>query len=310
MAVTYLPRADPFIDPCWDPVFKCIFAKDTPQSKKILSSLLSAILGREVEILDIAVNEAPLSRLTDRQIRYDVNCVLDKREKLNVEITLYPTASEVYKMEYYLGRLYTSQELRGAEYSYNSLRQCYQVSILAKRNLFKDRHYYHRFIYYDPERGLSFGGRTAIHTLELKKLSRAAEKPVSEMNAREKWGVYLACCTDPGKQELLRELIETEEGIGMAEAAIRGFTAEEVAYFHQISKEKYELDMRAHQHEAWKKGEAAGRAKGRAAGLVRGAAKGGMSARLEIARKLKARGWSVTEIAEDTGLPPDTIEKL
>ena len=32
--------------------------------------------------------------------------------------------------------------------------------------------------------------------------------------------------------------------------------------------------------------------------------------KLEIARKMKARGWSVAEIAEDTGLSPETIAKL
>jgi hypothetical protein len=32
--------------------------------------------------------------------------------------------------------------------------------------------------------------------------------------------------------------------------------------------------------------------------------------RLEIARKMKARGWLLADIAEDTGLPFDAIEKL
>jgi predicted transposase/invertase (TIGR01784 family) len=32
--------------------------------------------------------------------------------------------------------------------------------------------------------------------------------------------------------------------------------------------------------------------------------------KLEIARKMKAKGWPLPEIAEDTGLPVDAIEKL
>jgi hypothetical protein len=32
--------------------------------------------------------------------------------------------------------------------------------------------------------------------------------------------------------------------------------------------------------------------------------------KLEIARKMKARGWLLADIAGDTGLYPETIEKL
>ncbi|GHV84532.1 hypothetical protein AGMMS50230_01400 [Spirochaetia bacterium] len=55
----------------------------------------------------------------------------------------------------------------------------------------------------------------------------------------------------------------------MAADVISGFTAAEVAFFHEMSVEKYELDMRAHAQEAEEIGEARGRAEGEARGEAR-----------------------------------------
>ncbi|GHV84534.1 hypothetical protein AGMMS50230_01420 [Spirochaetia bacterium] len=58
---------DPIIDPCWDPVFKSIFTRDTTQSEIARKKLLSAILEEPVKELSISANEPPVSRLDQRQ---------------------------------------------------------------------------------------------------------------------------------------------------------------------------------------------------------------------------------------------------
>jgi len=50
--------------------------------------------------------------------------------------------------------------------------------------------------------------------------------------------------------------------------------------------------------------------KGKEEGLEQGIEKGRMEKNLEFAQKLKARGRPFDEIAEDTGLSLDVIEKL
>ena len=315
-------KPDPLIDPCWDPVFKSIFTRDTPQSQKALRGFLSAVLGCRIEALTVVSGESPVSKLTDRQIRYDINCLLDGRWKANTEMTRYPAGGEPLKIEYYLCRLFTSQELRGTELAYGDLQRCCQVSIFARRNLFKDRHYYHRFIYYDPERGISLGGRTEVITLELKKLAGIAEKPVRAMSALEKWCVYFACYTDERKREVIREIAESGEDIAMADAAVRSFTAAEVEFFHQISKEKYEVDMRTRAAEArererakgmkrgLKDGLKKGMERGLADGLRRGLAEGFERAQYESARRMKHLGDSAEKIRIITGLSMEAIAKL
>ena len=50
--------------------------------------------------------------------------------------------------------------------------------------------------------------------------------------------------------------------------------------------------------------------KGKEEGLEQGIEKGRMEKNLEFAQKLKARGRPIDEIAEDTGLSREVIEKL
>ena len=51
--------------------------------------------------------------------------------------------------------------------------------------------------------------------------------------------------TDKAKREKINQIIECQEGIAMASEALAAFTKDEIEYYHQISKEKYELDMQS-----------------------------------------------------------------
>ncbi|MDR0403746.1 MAG: Rpn family recombination-promoting nuclease/putative transposase [Treponema sp.] len=303
---TQLFSFDSFIDPCWDPVFKSIFTQNTALSAKARQGLLSAILEQNLKEVTITANEPPPTRPGDRQIRYDVNCVFDTGEMANVEMTLYPNIYEPFKLEYYSGRLFVNQEIRGKDVSYKDLRRSYQISLLAHRKLFKDDSFDHLFVYYDPRRNISLGGRTAIITLELEKLALTAEKPVEEMSRKERWGCFFRYFTDKTNRRLIEDIINQEEAIAMAVEVIEGFSANQIAVFHEISKEKYELDMRAHRDEAREEGRILGWAEGQAKGLEEGRTEG----RRETAKNLKEMGLSVDQIAAATGLAPDLIKAL
>jgi predicted transposase YdaD len=79
----------------------------------------------------------------------------------------------------------------------------------------------------------------------------------------------------------------------------------------------YRSGMGAARDEGLAKGRTIGREEGIAIGDARGFERArleyetkAMQDKLEIARKMKARGWLLADIAEDTGLPFDAIEKL
>ena len=103
-----------------------------------------------------------------------------------------------------------------------------------------------------------------------------------------------------------------------AETVLKRVSRDEEQWAQQLFREKAAMDYRSGMGAARNEGEAAGLAKGRQEGIIigrsegiaAGDARGFERARLEIARKMKLRGWSLADIAEDTGLSPETIVKL
>jgi predicted transposase/invertase (TIGR01784 family) len=231
-----------FIDICQDAVFKAVFTKPSPQSETALSSLLSAFVEQKVSVLNIQANEIPLDNIRQRQIRFDISVKFNSGELADVEITLNPKPGENLRMEYYSARLFGGQDIKGAGRSFKDLKATWQISFLAGRTVFKDRAWFHRFKYYDQERGISLDGRTAIIGVELSKLGEVVKKPVGEMSLKERWAVYLGYYRDEGKRKVLKEIEEYEEGIGMAEAVVNGFTQHELEMLREISLHRRQMD--------------------------------------------------------------------
>jgi len=157
--------SDDLIDICMDNVFKAVFTRNTPSSQGALSRLVSALIGREVSIIAISANEPPIDNLRDRQIRYDINCRAENGDLVNVEMSLNPAPFEPVRLEFYAGKLFTGQDVRGTDKSYDDLKQAYQIAILAKERFFPDGVFYHVFEYYDPIQRMSLNGRSRIITL-------------------------------------------------------------------------------------------------------------------------------------------------
>jgi hypothetical protein len=120
------------------------------------------------------------------------------------------------------------------------------------------------------------------------------DKPVSEMSGSELWAVYFQYLTNEAKREKIKEIIDCEEGIAMATNAMCQITSNFEEYSRLTTALKNRLDWQASMVGAKREGLAEGRAE----------------EKLEIARKMKAAGRSLSEIEEFTCLPPETIKRL
>ena len=58
-----------------DQVFKAVFTRDTYESRTALSRLISALIGRTVEVENIVANEPATGFLGQKKIRYDISCI-------------------------------------------------------------------------------------------------------------------------------------------------------------------------------------------------------------------------------------------
>ena len=271
-------------------MFKAVFARNTPESQGALSALLSAVTGRELAVIAISANEPPVDNLRDRQIRFDINCKAAGGELVNVEMSLNPDACEPVRLEFHAGKLFTGQDIRGADKSYDDLQAAYQIAILGRDRFFADEEFLHQSEYYDPARGVSLGGRSRIITVELAKVERVVEKPAETMSASEHWAVFFWYLTDKSRRGKINEVMECEEGIAMASEVLLRISKDEAERARLMSEYKYVVDTQSK--------------------VVQARREGMREGMREVARKLKSRGVAAEQIAEDTGLTVKQIEEL
>jgi predicted transposase/invertase (TIGR01784 family) len=298
VASIHLGDTDDVIDICLDNVFKAVFTKDTPESQGALSRLLSSIIGRELTVITIAANEPPIDNLRDRQIRFDINCKAQSGELMNVEMFLSPDQCEPARLEFYAGKLFTGQDIRGEEKGYDDLQAAYQISFLVKKRVFNDDEFFHIFEYYDAERGVALGGRSRIITVELEKVERVVEKPAGEMSGKERWGVFFRYIRDKGKREKINEILRYEEGIAMASEVLMTISRDEIERARLMSEYKYAVDLQSRMVTARRQGKIEGKIEGEREGIVK------------VARKMKDQGIPVNQITRLTDMPPEDIAKL
>jgi len=273
-----------------DHVFKAVFTRDTSASRTALSDLVSALIGRIVEVENIVANEPPAGFLGQKKIRYDISCKSKNGEPIDVEMSFHPIDDELNRIEYYASRLFVGQDIEGIDKTYSDLKETYQISILAQKPFFPDKNLTHTFLYYDPLANVSLDGKIRIITLELEKADAIINKPVEEMTNTEQWAAYFQYLTDGAKREKIEEIIDHEEGIALATKTLSQVSAEYEAYCLQTSLMKGELDWRSGMKDAERKGR--------------------NEANLENARKMKEMGFLPEQIQAVTGLSPETIARL
>ena len=301
------------INICNDAVFKAIFTKNTDDSRTALKSLLSAFLEKKLSIIDVTANDAPINDLRDRQIRFDISVRFNDGELANVEMTVNPRYYEALRFEYYTARLFLNQNIRGQDRTYRDLKPAYHLSFLCG-NLYDDNDWLHRFIYYDPERKIRMGGLTEIMTVELNKLRGITGKTVKQIDSREGWALFMMYDRVDKKTGIIQHIITMDEGIAAADRVIRGFTETELEGLAAISRDKFDFDAREELADMKRNARAEGLAEGLAEGRIEGHAEGRTEGRTEAinetARKLKALGIPLAQIAEATGILPEQIESL
>ena len=252
-----------------------------------LSRLVSAVIGRELEVVDIRANEPAPEGEQDRLVRFDINCRAGDGEPIDVEMCLNPDKHEPVRLEFYAARLFVTQDIRGAGKSYKDLKRTYQIAILAEGTFFADAGFLHGFEYFDPARGMPLGGKTQIFTLELSKLGEIAKKPAGEMSNAEFWAVFFRYHGDPNMRGKINEIAVLEEGIAMAGGVLLSISRDEDQRARLESEYKGQLDYQSKMVTARREGEEIG-AKKRDAELLSLIAKGHTLE--DLKRELEERG--------------------
>lgn len=159
----------PLLDPRRDVVFKTIFSKDIEEASIARNSLISAFLRRKVTESVVINNEIPIDDIRDKSSRLDLQCVLEDKTKVNIEIQMYNAADSIEdRLTYYTSQLYAGQAIKGK--SFHELKEVY-VILISNETLFPKRKRYVSKICYRFEDGEAFCTKQNIMILELQKMT-------------------------------------------------------------------------------------------------------------------------------------------
>jgi len=275
-----------------DYVFKAVLSH--PDAKPALIDLISAIIGRTVEDVEIRNNELPSTDMEEKNQRLDVNCVIDDGSQINVEMQGSKLSGVnsgqtvlVNKSIYYLTKLHSTQKLKGVKYE--DFVRTYQITFCA-HNIFEQDEYI-TFSTLRTEKGLQISDQVHLIFIELKKLDNILKKPVNEMTSVEDWSIFLGYSDDPDKRELLNKILAKKGALSMAGTLLAEISKDEHERAKRLSQQKYETD--------------------RDNEIIVATEKGKHDANIKIAKKLKNAGILTNiQIAEATDLSIEEIEKL
>ncbi|GHU38679.1 hypothetical protein FACS1894105_12870 [Clostridia bacterium] len=294
-------------NPREDPIFKLLLTR--PDSKPILCDLLASILRVKVTNVEVRNSELPIGNIGEKNERFDVNCEVDGNKQINVEMQ---NASMIgdnlannqqrlrNRIVFYISDLYSSQEGDGVKYE--NLKNSYQITLCGFSMVPKSPDKFLHWNTFRDENGVKFSDAVNIIIIEMTKLAKTMEKPVSEMSDAEEWSAFFAFAGDPKYKDKLEEICADREAIQMANNMLGTLSRDPDVIAQMRSRKKFQMDMESDR--------AATFDEGKIEGLVEGERKGENKKAIAMAKKMLSKNKPIDEIIEFTELTADQIAKL
>jgi len=286
------PMDADILPPSDDRIFKALLTH--PEAKSVLIDVISTVIERKVIDVKVRNNELPIINIDEKAERFDINCVIDSGEQIDVE--MHSTAINelgegrdnfINKYLYYMTDLHSSQKSKGLKYS--ELVRTYQVTFCC-HPVFKDqKNFVSRFAMRTHD-GKRLSDQINMIIIELSKLNDILKKPVEKLTAFEKWSIFFKFAPDPVHRNLINDIITDKREISMAAALLQEISKDERERAILRSRRMAETDYISNMLTAESKGE--------------------QNAMLKIARNMLIKDYTVESINELTGLSIEQIKKL
>ena len=269
-----------------DVVFQEIFGKQ--KNSQITQNLLSLILERKIENVDLDINKRMLgNRIDSKRGRLDIRVKFNDGEDADIEIQVAPYEYMVKRMLEYWASMYTLKINRGN--SYEKLKPCIGILITDyKLKELKEIEEYHT-VWNLRERKKKEKVLTKdieFHILEIPKIRK-------EEILQESLALWLEFIKNP-RSKGVRENMEGNKYLKQAMEELEYLSSEPDFQRLVEAREGFLRDQEAFEDAGIKKG------------IKRGIKKG----RREIAKELIKKNMTVKEIAEITKLTENEIKKL
>lgn len=283
-------------------------------NKEVLEGLITVLLGEPVTITEILESESNKERFEDKSNRVDVKAKTAAGEYIIVEVQL--TKERDFFQRILFGTATTINDQIGIGKDYSVIKKIYSINILYFEFGCGDDYAYHGVT--------TFRGMTKKDSvLQLKTPSE--EKYISESTKRmtmpeEVFPEYFLLLVSHFN-EMARTPIEEwmeylKDGAIRDDTTTPGLQAarEKLAIMSMTEKERREYrDFMVSVHAAkdnWDTMRDEARAEGLAEGRAEGRAEGERNKAMETARRMKAKGYPLEDIAEISGLTVEAINRL
>lgn len=283
------------ISPKYDFVFAHVFGeqRNIDNTKGFLKTLLDI---PEDDYEELKVENPILKRLfyNGKMGVVDLKISTKSRRQVHVELQLEKRANMRGRILYYAARLIGDQLHVGDDYS--KIKEAVSI-VICDHNLLEEEDGYINVYELKNEQNKRFTQLLKVIILELPKLPKEADS-----EAVWPWLRFFKCEETEEFEMLAKKYPELKQAVFCA----RKMSLLERWRNLQFHKNLWKVDERMLQEQLRIDGHAAGHA----AGHAEGHAEGFTAGLTEVALRMKNRGRPAAEIAEDTGLSIETIEKL
>jgi predicted transposase/invertase (TIGR01784 family) len=294
------------LNPLNDFMFQKVMGEKGDESQ--LLSFLNAVLDRhgdrKIASVTILENKTFTADFPgDKASVLNVKAELDNGTKIDIEVQILNEENMARRSLFYWSREYTRSLSAGQDYS--ELPVVIAINIIDYQFFFVCGFHTCFRLREDTERDLVLTDALEIHFLDMVKWRRLKGKDVAG-DPLHQWMAWLNQNSPP---ELIDEVKKMNEAVLLADEKMVFVTEDKEARDAYERRQKALFDETNRRKSALRKIEE-GRREGMAKGMAKGLSKGMEKGKYEIARKLKARGRPLEEIAEDTGLSFETIENM
>ena len=245
---TLRPSPSALLNPRYDANFKALFTHNSKAGRHALKSFLEAALGAEVSNIQLMQNELPIEAEHDKQSVFDITCILNGANAVNIELQgINIDNSYDKRAEYQAAHLLNHTVKKGDDWV--DMPEVFQISVL---NFMYDKEVSKGVSVYTmrTKSGRTLSHRMTIIFIELPKFKSdgKGDNDVENLTAIEKWCKFLLYADDGTRQNLVRDLCKSDGGIMAASGILAKISQDDINWARQTSRELWERDQLSIKH--------------------------------------------------------------
>jgi predicted transposase/invertase (TIGR01784 family) len=288
-----LPKDMLILPPYDDRLFKVIMT--SPEAKPVLIFVSEGIIESRVKDVQIRNTELPISDIKEKTQQFDVNCLIDDKTQVDIEMQASRMKEEAgsdhgqlrARSIYSLCDLHASQSSKGVEY--DRLRRTYQVMFCAFPVFKGHSELIYRFsMRHDTNNWLLHNAIQSVF-VDLTKLDDIVKKPTEQMSDMECLSVFLRYADNPDYRDTVNRVIEAREALAVAGEILMSVSKDEHERAILHSRRMAQMDVESN--------------------LLTAERIGRTEERFKIARNALQMNISIDEISKLTGLTSEEVEQ-